>query len=212
MGINPTRELALIACTGTAMVMDLRSGSHSLARGVQGGDVVSYDPGADRFIVASPHIKSPSAVGVFRGDGQFLTSTSTDSSGHAAAYDDAHGMVYTTGAAGLLSFTPATCLPTPEWMHMAAGLGAYATPFGLLALVIVLYPRWRKRARAKAPRKSSSPKPGRLSWRQSQREDLLFERERMRSLEDSILGVEPAPAVEAPAPKPDPMQTFLNST
>lgn len=211
LAINPTRELALIACTGSAMVMDLRKGSHWLTSGVRGGDVVSYDAGADRFVVASPHINSPSAVGVFRGDGHFLSATSTDSSGHAAAYDGARGVVYTTGAAGLMSFTPGACLQVPEWMHFAAGLAAYATPFGLLAIAIVLYPRWRKRARNKAPKKAST-KPARQSWRQRQREDLLFARERMREIEDGILGAEPEPAVEAPAPKPDPMQSFLNPT
>jgi len=43
-------------------------------RVVAGGDIVTYDAAVDRFVVASPHDRHDSAVGVFYGDGTFLGS------------------------------------------------------------------------------------------------------------------------------------------
>jgi hypothetical protein len=180
LGINPTRQLALLGCGGSIAMVNLRSGAQEVTRVVQGADVVTYDPGADRFVVASPHGPTDSAIGVFSGDGRFIGSVSSTPSAHAAVYDDAHGVVYAPGPAGLMSFAPVQCEPPPDWMKFAGGLSLFAIPFAGFALFLTLYARRRRRRGG----------PGGPTMQELREEDLAMERERMRALEDGILGPE----------------------
>lgn len=181
LGINPTRQLAVLGCGSSIALVNLRSGAEETTRAVQGADVVTYDAGADRFVVASPHELRDSAIGVFAGDGRFLGSVSSTPSAHAAVYDDAHGVVYAPGPAGLMSFAPVQCEPPPEWLKFAGGLSLFALPLVGLAVFLVWYARRLRRG----PRAPSGPTDDDL-----REEDLALERERMRALEDSILGPE----------------------
>ena len=114
VGINPARQLALVSCGGSIALVNLESGAQRVTRVVQGGDVVTYEAAADRFVVASPHDMDESAIGVFAGDGSFIGSVPATSSAHAAAFDSVHGLVYAPGPAGLMSFAPAACAPPPD--------------------------------------------------------------------------------------------------
>jgi len=179
VGINPARQLALVSCGGSIALVNLESGAQRVTRVVQGGDVVTYEAAADRFLVASPHDMDESAIGVFAGDGSFIGSVPATSSAHAAAFDSAHGLVYAPGPVGLMSFAPAACAPPPDWLRFVGGLSVFAVPLLLAALFLVLV------ARALARRRAGLGGP---TSEELQAEDLAFERERMRALEDGILG------------------------
>jgi YVTN family beta-propeller protein len=79
LAINPGRQLALTTCRSSVAAVNLRTGAWDANRVVAGGDIVSYDAALDRFVVASPHDRSDSAVGVFYGDGTFLGSVAATS-------------------------------------------------------------------------------------------------------------------------------------
>jgi len=179
VGINPARQLALVSCGGSIALVNLESGAQRVTRVVQGGDVVTYEAAADRFVVASPHDMDESAIGVFAGDGSFIGSVPATSSAHAAAFDTVHGLVYAPGPVGLMSFAPAACAPPPDWLRFVGGLSVFAVPLLLAALFLVLV------ARALARRRAGLGGP---TYQELQAEDLEFERERMRALEDGILG------------------------
>jgi DNA-binding beta-propeller fold protein YncE len=201
LAINPSRQLALVACTVTATAVDLRSGAHWEAAPLSEGDVVSYHPGADRFLEATSFGPTTSVVAMFSGDAKFISSAHTDPRGHAAAYDAVNQIVYTTGAAGILSFHPAACAPGIDWKRMLATVAVYVSPFALLALVLIAYARYR----AKNPRQPE------LQSRRPEEEDYQFQRERMRDFENSILGADTV-AAEDTSRQHDPWGGFLNST
>jgi outer membrane protein assembly factor BamB len=175
LAINPSRQLAMVACRGSVAVLNLRSGGYEVTQAVPGADIVNYDAGADRFVIASPHGARDSSVGVFDGSGNFLSSVSAVAKTHAAVFDDLHGLVYAPGALGLMSFTPSACGPVPDWLRFAGGMSFFVVPILAAALFLFLY--------ARRPRG-----PARKSFEQLQAEDLTMERERMRELEDAMLG------------------------
>lgn len=181
VGINPARQLALVSCGSSIALVNLRSGAQQVTRSVQGGDVVTYDAAADRFVVASPHDRRDSAVGVFAGDGRFIGSVSSVSTTHAAVFDDAHGLVYAPGASGLMSFAPGQCEPPPEWLRFTGGLSVFAIPLAAAIVFLVLYARRMRRG----PTARKGP-----TDRELRELDLAMEAERMRALEDGILGPE----------------------
>ena len=178
LAINPNRQLAMLGCPSTMAVVNPRTGGHEVTSSLQGADLVTYDSGADRLVAASPHGKLDSSLGVFDGTGNFLGSVSAMEKSHAAVFDDAHGFVYAPSAAGLMSFTPAACTPPPEWLKFVGGLRflprrSSPSPLPLHCL----------RAVSSGPRSARSERRGR-----SCRKDLAAERERMRALEDAMLG------------------------
>ncbi len=181
VAINPTRQLAMLACGSSVGLLNLQTGAQSVTRVVQGGDLVSYDAAADRFVLASPHGGSDSAVGVFSGSGEFIGSVAATPKAHAAAFDGAHGLVYAPGNEGLMSFAPADCAPPPDWLQFLGGLSIFGVPMLVLILIPVLYAK-----RMRLPRDPAKP-----TFRDLVKEDLEAERERMRALEDGILGLEP---------------------
>ena len=181
LGINPTRQLAMVTCGGSVGLVNLNTGAQEVSRVVQGGDIVTYDSSADRFVVASPHGGSDSAVGIFSGSGEFLGSVAATPKAHAAAFDALHGVVYTPSTAGLMSFTPAACAPPSDWLKFLGGLSVFAVPFLAFALFLFLYARGRGRR---------TGQPSGPSFRDLQEQDLEMERERMRALEEGILGPE----------------------
>lgn len=181
VAINPSRQLAMLACGSSVGWLNLRTGASSVTHEVQGGDIVSYDSTADRFVLASPHGRSDSAVSLFAGSGDFLGSVTASPKAHAAVMDDAHGLVYAPGNSGLVSFAPAACPPTPDWLSFAGGFSMFAVPFAALVLVLVVYAR-----RMGRPRGVKGP-----TMLDLHKEDRAAEHERMRALEDSIFGPEP---------------------
>src|SRR5207247_9616193 len=104
---------------------------------VQGGALIPYDSTADRFVVAPPHDTQDSAVGVFAGDGSFIGSVPATPMAHGAAFDSAHGLVYAPGTTGLMSFAPAACAPSPDWLRFIGGLPVFAVRFLVLASIPV---------------------------------------------------------------------------
>ena len=182
MAINPARNLALVTCRGSVGLFDLETGGSTVTRVVQGGDIVTYDAASDRFAVASPHDMSDSAIGIFSGDGTYIGSVASTPNAKAAAFDNAHGLIYAAGASGLISLAPGACLPPPNWLKFVGGLAVFVVPLVAAAAFLVWYAR---RARG-GPGK---PK-GERSYHELQQEDLAFERERMLALEDGIFGPE----------------------
>src|SRR5439155_1680932 len=137
LAINPAKQLAVTACGGSTGLLNLQTGAHEVTRAVAASDLVTYDLAADRFMVAAPHGDKDSMVGVFDGSGTFIGSVSATPNAHAAAIDSAHGLVYTVGATGLISFLPSACAPPPDWIKFLGGLSVFAVP--LLAAALFLF-------------------------------------------------------------------------
>ena len=182
LAISPAHQVALVACSSSIAVFDLTTDHYTISRDVQGGDVITYEAQADRFVVASPHGNSDSALAIFGGDGTFLGSVPATPQAHSAVFDAASGVVYAPGLTGLMSFQPAACAPTPYWTTTLIHLSIYAAPIAVAALVLFLYARSRDGNRERPKR---TPK-----WRQ-RLEDLAEERERMYALEAAILDPPP---------------------
>ena len=180
LAINPSRQIALVACGGSIAVFNLRTGLDEVSRVVPGGDLVVYDAAVDRFAVGSSHGPRDSAVGVFSGDGRFIGMVGSSPEAHGAVFDDRSGLVYAVSKAGLLSFSPAACAPPPGWLTFFGGASIFFVPLALFGLYLFSYARLRSRIDPRAA--------GRPSWDQLQREDLAAERERIRELEDAIYG------------------------
>jgi hypothetical protein len=181
LAINPSRQVAMLACGGSVALVNLTSGAQEVTRAVQGGDVVTYDAAADTFVIASPHGPTDSVVGAFGGDGHFIASVSSTPNVHAAVYDEGHGVVFAPAPAGLMSFAPAQCAPPPDWLRFTGGLSLFAVPASAFVLFLFLYARRLRRE----PVERSRP-----SDRELRAQDLALEIERMRELEDGILGPE----------------------
>jgi outer membrane protein assembly factor BamB len=179
LAINPARQLAMVACRSSTGLINLRNGNNEVSRTVPGGDLVSYDPAADRFLVGSSHGPRDSSVGVFDGDGHFLAQVQSSDSAHGAVIDDRTGVVYALSSVGMLSFRPSACAPPPDWLKFAGGMTAYLVPLVAFAGFLVWYARRPRRD----PKTPAGP-----TWEDLQREDLAAEQERMRALEDAIYG------------------------
>ncbi len=145
LAINPKNQMALMACQHGVMRLDVQSAAFGVLHNVSGGDVVSYDPAAQIFLVASPKLNPHSVVGVFDGDGNFVNSVTTDAGSHAAAYDSTHQLVYAPDARAnqgrLLSFDPNACAPPPQWTKFVGGFSLWLIPIALAALFLVWYAR-----------------------------------------------------------------------
>jgi DNA-binding beta-propeller fold protein YncE len=182
LAINPSRQLALVACRGSMALFNLRSGLDEVTRSVPGGDIVTYDAALDRFTVGSSHGPRDSSVGVFDGDGRFVGMVPSSPQAHGAVFDDATGLLYAVSATGLLSFSPAACAPPPDWLTFVGGASFYFLPLASFGVFLFWYARRRSRV--------DTSGSNQLTWEQLQQEDLAAERERMRDLEDAIYGPE----------------------
>jgi len=164
LAINPTSDLALIACQSSVMRLDLRRGSSATVSDVSGGDVVSYDARVDRFFVASPRASQSGIVSIFGGDPiAYVTSVVTDVRGKSAAYDETNAIVYTPdgrpGKAGIASFKlPAT---PPAWLTPLIIVGSFALLFLVVAPLIYLVGRSADpvRRRERVPRTAPEVAP-----------------------------------------------------
>jgi len=188
LAINPGRQLAMAACSGSVALINLRNGAHEVSQSVAGGDLVTYDSRADQFAVASAHGDKDSALGVFDGSGTFIGSVAATAKSHGAAFDPAHGLVYAVGATGVMSFAPSVCAPPPEWLKFLGGLSVFDAPLLAAALFLYLYARRRLG-------RSSTGDDG-PSFHELQQEDLEAERERMRAFEDAVLGPPLSPGMQ----------------
>ncbi len=180
VAINPNRQLALVSCAGSTTLIKLDTGLDEVSMNVPGGDIVAYDSALDRFAIGSSHGPHDSSIGVLDGQGRFVGSVAASPNARGAVFDDASGLVYAVGAAGLLSFSPSACAPPPDWLTFTGGVAFYLTPLLAFAFFCVWYARRRARRDPNAP---SGP-----TWGQLRAEDLAAERERIRALEDAIYG------------------------
>ncbi len=188
LAINPTNQLAVMACGGLTGLLNLQSGGHEMTHAVRAADLVTYDAAADRFMVAAPQGPKDSMVGVFDGSGTFIGSVSATPNAHGAALDAAHGLVYAVGATGLISFSPSACAPPPEWVKFLGGLSVFALPLLAAAVFLILYARRRM---GRVSRGDGGP-----SFHDLQKEDQATERERMRAFEDAVLGPPLSPGMQ----------------
>ena len=182
LAINPSRQLAMVACRGSMAVFNLRTGLDEITTSVQGGDIVTYDAVLDRFTVGSSHGPRDSSVGVFNGDGRFMGIVASSPKAHGAVFDDRTGDVYAISTTGLLSFSPAACAPPPDWLTFTGGAAVFFVPLALFGVFLFSYARRRGRVDPSKPRPPTKE--------EMQREDLEAERERIRALEDAIYGPE----------------------
>jgi len=120
VAINPRRQLSLVTCAGSTTLIKLDTGLDEVSMTVPGGDIVAYDPTLDRFTIGSSHGARDSSIGVLDGQGQFIGSVAVSPNARGAVFDDASGLVYAVGAAGLLSFSPSACAPPPDWLKFTA--------------------------------------------------------------------------------------------
>jgi len=151
LAINPKNQIAVLACQQGVMRLDLTTAAFGVMHNVAGGDIVSFDPTAQVFLVASPKLNPRSVVGVFDGDGNFVNTITTDGQSHAAAYDSTHQLVYApdarTNKGQLLSFSPNACAPPSQWTKFFGGLSLWLIPLALAALFL-----WRYARRVPRPR------------------------------------------------------------
>lgn len=109
LAINPARDQAMIACGAYALRLNLRNTNDQESfTAVDGGDVVTYDAKADRYLVAMPD-RIPSAVAVLGGSPiKYIAMVATRSGGNSAALDEGNLLVYTpdqaVGNVGLVAF------------------------------------------------------------------------------------------------------------
>ena len=107
--INPKLDQAMIACSTWVQRINLRNTSDlEVFKDIGGGDLVTYDAAADRFLVAAPD-DVPAAVGIFGGNPiRYIAKARAPGHGNSAALDEQHGTVYTpdtrAGKAGLMAF------------------------------------------------------------------------------------------------------------
>lgn len=139
LAINPIADVALIVCDTSVISRDLRTGATQTFGQVVGGDIAAYDARADRFLVASPSRSQPE-VAVFTGSPiAYVSAVGLDSSSSAAAYDETHGVVYTTdgaaGHAGVASFRPPAI--RPAWLSLAESVWPYALLLAVLMFLII---------------------------------------------------------------------------
>jgi hypothetical protein len=137
MAINPKTNTAVIACSSFIVSWDLAHATAQTFTQVAGGDIVSYDAKADRFLVASPN---STVVGLFGGNPvDYVASVPTGSHGNSAAYDETNDMVYTPDSrpntVGIASFRPPAT--TPSWESSLLTIGPFAV--ALAALVILMF-------------------------------------------------------------------------
>jgi DNA-binding beta-propeller fold protein YncE len=145
LAINAITQMALLACRQGVMRLDLPTAAFGVIHDVAGGDIVSFDPTTQTFLVASPKLNPRSVVGVFDGDGNLVNAITTDGESHAAAYDSTHGLVYApdarTNKGQLLSFSPTACAPPSEWTKFFGGFSLWLIPLAAAALFLWWYAR-----------------------------------------------------------------------
>jgi YVTN family beta-propeller protein len=115
MAINTKTDQALIACRLWVQRINLRNTSDQQPISeVEGGDIVTYFAGADKFLVGTPD-SIPSGVAVLSGNPiRFIATAQTKARGNSAALDETKQIVYTPdtrpGTVGLVAFD----MPTEE--------------------------------------------------------------------------------------------------
>jgi hypothetical protein len=105
IGINPSTNQALLGCSTTVGQHVARwdfgqSRVVALSDQAGGTDAIIYNAAADRSFTGSGRYFRGSGIGVFAGDGSFVTMVgTTDLNAHQIAYDQTNHMLYTTMAA-----------------------------------------------------------------------------------------------------------------
>jgi len=99
--VNPATSQVLLGCTNRTKqhtaVFDLKSGKLAGTFDNTGaGDMVVYDPKADRFLFAVDSFFRGASVGVFGGAApvKFITNVPTSPGSHTLAYDETNKIVY----------------------------------------------------------------------------------------------------------------------
>jgi hypothetical protein len=131
----------MIACAGWTMAWDLRTGTAQTFNQAPHGDLVCYDPSADRFFVASPGKITTGTVATFGGSPiAYISSVVTGAGGKAADYDETNRLVYTTdlrpNQVGLAAFQIPDGTPPLSSLLSLAPLAALL-PVIVLVLFIV---------------------------------------------------------------------------
>ena len=136
--INPKSNQGVIACRNSILSFDLHSDKSEKFLQQPGGDIVSYDAKADRFLVGAPFKPGKGAVGILGSNPiVYITTVVTGALGKSAAYDETNDVVYTPdnrpNKAGLASFK----MPAggPGEMPPLSAL----IPFGVLLAAIALF-------------------------------------------------------------------------
>ncbi len=98
LAINPATQKAVLANSGRnshCVVWDLAEGKlDAVVEQTGGGDGVVYDPLADRYFFAASGFRDGPVVGIFDGEGRFLTNMPTARLASWVAYDRQHGQLY----------------------------------------------------------------------------------------------------------------------
>jgi DNA-binding beta-propeller fold protein YncE len=141
LAINPRANQAMIACTNWTLAWNLRTSTAQGFNEAAHGDIVRYDPAADRYLVASPGSINTSTVAIFGGSPiAYISSVTTGAGGNAADYDETNRLVYTTdfrpGQVGVEAFQIPDGAPTLSSLLTLAPLAALL-PLIVLVLFIV---------------------------------------------------------------------------
>ena len=160
MAINPKAHQALIACKAFVMSWDMSSGKSEVFAQLAGGDLVSYYPGADRYLVASPQAAGHSVIGIFGGTPvTYLSTVVTDARGKSAAFDETNQVVYTPDAradsGGIASFH-APAIP-PRWLSLLTDVGPWAALLAAIGLLIYAVGRSADPVRRRSSKRQPAP-------------------------------------------------------
>jgi YVTN family beta-propeller protein len=98
LAINPSTQKAVLANSGRnshCVVWDLAAGKlDAVVEETGGGDGVVYDAVADRFFFAASGFPEGPVVGIFDGEGRFLTNVPSARLASWVAYDRQHELLY----------------------------------------------------------------------------------------------------------------------
>jgi hypothetical protein len=141
MAINPKLDQALVVCRTWVQRINLRdTADQQPFAQVEGGDILNYYPGSDRFLVAMPDA-IPSGVAVLGGNPiHFIAIARTRGHGNSAALDESNQVAYSPdtrpGTVGLVAFD----LPSqePGFTIDNSALVELGAILGVIAVVVVV--------------------------------------------------------------------------
>jgi hypothetical protein len=115
LAVNAARRQALLGCSGQLVVVwDLaRHQVVKVDRAAGGGDLATYSPAADQYLLAADAYAGGPEIAVFRGSGAYKTAVGLPAAAKSAAYDETNQLVYTAdtrkNVGGLFKFAIPAC-------------------------------------------------------------------------------------------------------
>jgi DNA-binding beta-propeller fold protein YncE len=158
LAIDAAAGTAMVACSRSAMSVDLASGQTQVFNRATDGDVVSYDAAIDRFLIATPQI-----VFMFGGSPIGTISSAVVPAGKAAVYDETNDLVYIadprSGTAGLAAFKMEGTRQTAPLVGFVTSVWPIAAFVVVLCAFMLVFARQADPIRRRQPAAAGEPVP-----------------------------------------------------